>query len=905
MPPEALHHAKQALINFGFDTRAIVENQSLSISNNETIVFDALAYAHAERRTAKDVSFTIFHAANGRSDETLVPLLAQSTAPFHLIHRDNHFSFWLSKAISKSEIQPIQRHDHIAYGQLGTVLERYAVDFKPQRILDFKQHNTPFPSFPELEPLQLSLFALEATGKLLKDHFKSAANELRNYKIADETVSQLAIQLLGAIILADTGVLGEEIRSIRDRKFSIHALIQLARQQPFGNYFDLDMFQQNGQAIESAYKILGNLRYASFEPHHIADLSLSAYSDIQRKKYGLYDTPLYLTQRIWDNIPIEFLPPDQRHVADMTCGWGSFLISGYDRLANLSDMRDQPMNHYLHGNDVYGPQHLWAKLGLLLSTSRDNWDIQNQDAFAWNWLQHHQPNVIVGNPPFGGDRKTLTGDKSKPTRYEEANQFLEHAINRLAPDGYLAVLMPPSFVAAEASPQLRQKLLTTCDLLELWELPIGTFADAQTGGLVIFAQKRTSNHTPVVIHNIQAPKDKKGKIDKNPEIEQLIKQGKFTVTALVNDQTVWNEKSRSTKGSKNTHIIDYKLILSQFIWKKIQSCCIDLEKLAIVFLGVIRGDNPEKKRWINYDDHQNILWLTGVQRTLPRDFYIDYSQSSTIVYPNELEEPRKDKEKYLFNKKVLLSSINNPSWGKRVKIAIERIGYCVSDSFWVIVPKSPPITLEVVAAVINWKVSNAWILEFLKHAKIPGRAIKTIPFPKNLIDNKSNCHQLTQAVLQLEVAAQANEPEPQTALDTIDTILKQAYQLDEETYQRLTMIYNWDKQPQITLDQQPDPTADWQISGVVDHVDPENGLITLWTDEFDKVITVPIHSAMPGWMLRNNAEFRVKIPYQQAKNLTPKQIPWGRFEPQPYAYMNENELLDALTEAFDDHETTQ
>ena len=49
---------------------------------------------------------------------------------------------------------------------------------------------------------------------------------------------------------------------------------------------------------------------------------------------------------------------------------------------------------------------------------------------------------------------------------------------------------------------------------------------------------------------------------------------------------------------------------------------------------------------------------------------------------------------------------------------------------------------------------------------------------------------------------------------------------------------------------------------------------------------------MPGWMLREGAAFRTKIPdiYLDVDRIDSEAIDWGAFRPQPYAYMSEGTL---------------
>ena len=893
LPQAAYDAARLSLLNRDFPENAILNDYSMSSrSKDHTIKINVLAFAHpTHRNPAEYASFTLYNAVNGQRDEALVPILAESAAPFHLIHRDNKFSFWAS-AFRNNKPEPIPVKSDISYDQLDEVLSNYAVDLKPQRIIDVKQGRETFtlPIFRDIYPLQLSLWAADVTRDLLVEHFAQAVEVLRRHArnrgdthAYDLPVTSLAIQLLGAIILADTGVLGDNFR-LND--VTLSRLITAAHSK-FDTYFQLDLFETYSDAAEEAYRLLRLIRYAGFVPDMLSEIYTRAYSKEQRRKLGRFDTPLYLTRRIWENIPVEYLPPDQRYTADMTCGWGSFLVAGHERLSNLSDTR-LSLRENLWGNDIDPFTAKLAGLGLLLSTSEDSWHIDHEDALDWKWLEKHQPNIIVGNPPFGSIQdSSLTGEDGW---YEEANKYFKHAIERLAADGYLAMLMPSSFTSALASPGLRKQLLETCDVSELWELPAEVFSGPAVQTVVIFAQKKEKHaHNPVRVRTVQ-PKTLRG----------LKGSGMFAFTAssLVIDQSAWNKK-RKSKGSKNTHFIDYQIILPEYTWQAICSHTLNLQEYVDIIKGASVG-KPENRK-TDYPFPKQILWLTGVKQVMKRPFFIDYEQATTITYPNGLERPRLDKEHILAGKKVVLVYDPHPTWGKRNKLAIVQEGYYVSDSFWVVAPtllaqQTHHITCEVLAAILNWDVSNAWIIEHLKSPAIPKRAMNTIPFPKNL--SVDNCIALTEAVWKLEEAAKANRPEPREATLAIDTILKAAYRLDNATFERLRKIAEWDNNPQITLDPEPDhQKANWFLSGVVDSIDAEQGTITLWMEGFDELQTVRIAPSMPGWMLRPNAAFRTKIleDYVEEGRIDEDIIDWGIFRPQPNTYMSQEELFEELS----------
>src|SRR5205085_3075594 len=114
------------------------------------------------------------------------------------------------------------------------------------------------PIFRDIYPLQLSLWAADVTRGLLVDYFADAVEVLRRHarqrhatRAYDLPVTSLAVQLLGAIILADTGVLGNDLR-LED--VPLGKLITSAYKE-FDTYFQLELFGMYSDAAEEAYKL--------------------------------------------------------------------------------------------------------------------------------------------------------------------------------------------------------------------------------------------------------------------------------------------------------------------------------------------------------------------------------------------------------------------------------------------------------------------------------------------------------------------------------------------------------------------------------------------------------------------------------------------------------------------------
>jgi hypothetical protein len=87
----------------------------------------------------------------------------------------------------------------------------------------------------------------------------------------------------------------------------------------------------------------------------------------------------------------------------------------------------------------------------------------------------------------------------------------------------------------------------------------------------------------------------------------------------------------------------------------------------------------------------------------------------------------------------------------------------------------------------------------------------------------------------------------------------------------------------------------WNLCGVVEVVDKENGCLTLWLRGFDDLQTVSITPVMPDWLLQPRSAFCTTIPRNlvAAKQLPPL-LDWGSFLPQEYSNESTEELLKSI-----------
>ncbi len=906
LPDNARQAVYDSLTACGFAREAILEPYNFTGRGGD-FTLNMLAFADRVRRNpAEYAGCTVYNATNGLPDREIVSVLAQTAAPFHIIHREDRFSFWAT-TLEQNKINPIDLGDTISYDRLSQVLQEYKVDLAPDQLVSVKQGRSQFahPHLRPLEPLQLALWAIDVTRDTLVDTFGQAVAQLRadmNDR-PDPEITGLAIRMLGAMILADTGALDASMRQQRSNLPFDQLLLSAAGKYP--TYFgDMHLLERDYRRIERAYDILRRIYYSGFAPDMLSALYTKAYSEERRKKLGFYDTPLYLTRRILHNIPVEFLPPEQRIVVDMACGWGSFLIAGVERLSQLSDMRGRSLRDHIIGNDIDIFTAQLAGLGLLLATLEDSWHIDHEDARQWSWINIHKPGIIVGNPPFRGRRDQpeslddLMPAEGKRTRVEAANAYVDLAIRNVQTGGYIAMIMPQSFLVSEAGPEVRRNLLESCDVTEIWELPGPMFPDAKVQPIVLFARKESGKRKtvfPIRTRNVQ-----------KSTIEAFKKSGIFTASNIASGFSI-PEYGDIKTSAKKTNRIDAPVILSDGDWYALLQRCRNLAEYATIFPGTIRGEKKENKRWLDNPEQRQVLLLKNARKTVPGSWYINYGAAIIATYPRDFEKPRLRYQDILDSEKIIMVANPNPSWGRRAKAVVERRGYHVSHSFWVVWPDEkthPYLSKEALTTIINWHVSNAWIAEHRNYPWIERRIIETIPVPRDL--SPDDCLELTEAVRAIEQAAYAHQSLPEDSVQSIDAILRRAYDLDDATYARLRAISEWDEHPQITLDPQPDRSvADYVISGIVEEVQAEKGVVSLWISGFDDVQTVLIDPLMPGWMLRPETPFRAKIPFDNKRKRSLEGVVWNSFTPQQHTYQDEDELVQELARilAFAENKT--
>lgn len=249
-----------------------------------------------------------------------------------------------------------------------------------------------------------------------------------------------------------------------------------------------DMGPKDRTRLEQTLATIGEgVDFAALDPTLVSDVYEHAIIGERRSTIGAYYTPIELTRRILATLPVEQIAPEQRVTGDLACGSGSFLLAAHERLRDALpgplSLREQHqyLRTHLTGSDTDPLAVEIARLSLLLAAlpAGDGWKVEVADG-----LEVDTPlGIAVSNPPWSQSRDA-------DGRAERAEPFLDVMLDRLAPGGLLACVLPAGWLSNRFSGDSRRRLRERAEVLEVWRLTETVFPSGRMAPCVVFAERR-------------------------------------------------------------------------------------------------------------------------------------------------------------------------------------------------------------------------------------------------------------------------------------------------------------------------------------------------------------------------------------------------------------------------------
>lgn len=876
------------------------QNQTMAYMTNLVAFSD-------EHRHDLSTSCIAYHEAESANEDEILRQLRYLAVPTAMIYHSNGaVAIWPVHSTDEKQLQV--KPAVIPFLELKPYLNKHVNVFRPEMLRQVKRSSIQLGLFNTDE--FLFDFAFDVTKKLLVDRFENAFVEAREIwetrlrrKIRQqemETLTKFSIQILAARVLQDKGKLPTQ--TSREA-----ATLLRAASREFPNYFDLSLMDQTPAYVsESLFKRLGeNLTFQSVSHEMLGYFWSHTFIDKPeiRQQMGIYPTPPTIARHILERIPIEYLPPEKRHVIDPTCGSGSLLVAAHERLFNLLpvcepiQIKHDYLTKHLHGIDREWLGFETARVSLLFASlpSGNSWDIAQKDFNdAYEYLPRQYYGLVVANPPFGEQRARTIRRTAENESLEWAATFLPKFLDLVAPSGYIGIILPRTFQTKRSCIQAWNELKKNFEILELIQLPEGVFPEASFATAAVIARR--------------------------PPDEQIgIKQDRVFVTDFLGENKK-NVQSDITKTLPSFFIADLEKPASipaelrmpmphAEMWERLLENG-KLDQLVTFVNGV--NFNTKKERQANVFDTEEaalkacpakskvvkFLWTSKAMR----QFFLSLiyqTKDRFLTYPGSISGARLKNRDFFERDKVICLLIQNAGNPWRLEAVIDTEKIYPYKNFEILAPNTSDLSVETICAVLNSLLANCFVYFANPSNRINRLTLRNIPFPrlddalKRQLDGMVNDMARELASLHDEHASEI--------LTNVDMLLLDAYGLSQQERKWLQNIFEGYNRPipfsvsKLKRTHTPYRTqlSTIPVYGEVTKIDLNNSILEIWLAgkcHDDEKMEFKINHHVPGWLLREGESFTAMM----VNGISGKDIQLMKFQPMRYQYLSDEELVDRI-----------
>lgn len=599
---------------------------------------------------------------------------------------------------------------------LSRLFSHHRSEWLPQRILQAKSDSS---TATQLDFFDLGLIPLlesEARNKLhdlLSNTVKLAVENLRQQsKFAQDSyppLFRLIFRLITSKVLADRQHPGDW--NPEDPRSALRAVEDF--------YFKSSSPEPALDHYETQLTAWNQIRHTC----HFQNLSVDSLAYVYentlvsretRKEFGIHSTPYAVAEYIVKNLPFELLDQEDRRVFEPFAGHSVFLVAAMQRMRELlrSPMTSEQRHNYfverLTGieNDEFALEV--GRLSLMLADypNPDGWRLHKADALTPGLFAEElaKANIVLCNPPFEHftERETATYpnlfSSLKPA--EVLHRVLQN------PPELLGFVLPRLFASGGAYRELRSRLGNTYRSIELLTLPYKVFKHSDAETTLLLSHGRNGGR-PTLFKTGQVLgtdlKEFYATGNSSYEIQQTVDKPveSFSRTMWVPPlQEIWEATGKLAKLRDFAEVhrgIEYNQPLGRTQPKFVSS-------------EPQEGFKPGLHRVRGAVEPFVILQTT----------YLDNSPSSmrTFAYLRPWEEP-----------KIVVNASPQSRGNWRITASIDESGLICYQNFHGLWSKGP-FSLEVLAAILNGPVANAFISTQNSSRHVHVRMLQDIPTPE-------------------------------------------------------------------------------------------------------------------------------------------------------------------------------
>jgi len=601
------------------------------------------------------------------------------------------------------------------------------------------------------------------------------ASNRRGVPFPDEAFLQLLFDLIRAKVLKDSDALPDIDLSVPEA-----ALVQVdeGARQAIRHLGDAEVLRYAADRVAHTF-MLDNL-----SPETLAYVYENTLVTPElRKQLGVHSTPPYVADYILGRLPIEDIPANSRCVLDPTCGRGTLLVAAVRRLRSLMPASMSTANRHAYlknhvcGIDVLSKACDVARLSLTYADlpNPNGWQTFVQDVFDSGVIEQvaSRTRILVGNPPF---ERFNTEEKERygPITSYKGSEILLRALPALPSGALVGIVMPRKLLDGHSYASVRSELAASFEIIELTALPDTVFPKSEAETVLLMARKaRRSGARPAVYLVRQV---------RRQDLERFESANEVSWETEIQSDCL---SSPTVRKAPNFYFSEF-----QSLWD---------------YLGVRAGrvrDVAEVHRGVEYKDGM----LRKNREVLIRDAPFPGSRPGlasaskqlspfVIGLPSHLEtDPSVCKGgawEYRWDRPKVITNANRAGRGPwRLVAAPDQSGLLATQTFHGIWPLISDLSLDLLAAVLNGPLANAYVYDHEPAQDNRNETIASVPFPRNwqsvatIVDPLVEAYRLA--------AAEDRHEDAAVLIERIDSEILRAYSLPPREERRLLDLF-WER----------------------------------------------------------------------------------------------------------------
>jgi len=219
-----------------------------------------------------------------------------------------------------------------------------------------------------------------------------------------------------------------------------------------------------------------------------------------RRRLGIHSTPPEVAEYLVQQLPFDILPNDERRVFEPFTGHGALLLAALSRLRNLLPAGTEPQSQHrylvdkLAGLEVDAFAVEISRMSLMLADypNPNGWRLSVGDVFVPGPMDTEldRASVVLCNPPFEDFTPEERAAYPDLQCVNKAAETLRRVLQK--PPGFLGFVLPRSFPDGSRFRAVRRQLAQTYDDLQQVALPDNAFAHSGIETVLLLAHGRAT-----------------------------------------------------------------------------------------------------------------------------------------------------------------------------------------------------------------------------------------------------------------------------------------------------------------------------------------------------------------------------------------------------------------------------